>query len=85
MARAAVSVRSIEPTGNDIVVELYIVFFGAEMAKPDATIVNVTSTMTDTPAVWRSRRNAAIQSEADRIGVSWNGRIISEADLLRDA
>lgn len=85
MARAVVSIRSREASGNDLIVEMYVTFFGADMAKPDSSLVKMTASPTDTPANWRSRRNAAIQTEADRLGVTWNGKIISDGDLLRDA
>lgn len=85
MARCAVSIRSREIVGNDLLVEMYCTFFGPDLSRPDATLVSVLASATDTPATWRQRRNAAIQKEADTLGISWNGKIISDADLLRDA
>jgi hypothetical protein len=85
MARVSVAIRSRDIVGNDLQIELYCVFFGSDMNAPDATLVKVTASASDTPASWRQKRNAAIQTEADRLGISWNGRIISDADLLRDA
>lgn len=85
MARAAVSIRSRDIVGNDLQIELYCVFFGTDLRTPDSTIVSVIASANDTPAAWRQKRNAAIQAEADKLGISWNGKIISDSDLLRDA
>ena len=68
MARATVQVKNRVVVGNDLELELYVIFFG-----------------TDTFATWKARRNAAIAAEAQRLGINWNGRIVSDADLLRDA
>lgn len=85
MARASIAIKSRDIVGNDLRIELYCVFFGTDMDRPDATLIQITAAANDTPATWRQKRNAAIQSEADKLGVSWNGKIISDADLLRDA
>lgn len=85
MARAAVQVKNREIVGNDIRLELYVIFFGTDLAAPDATLVSVTATGTDTAATWRQKRNGAILAEAERLGIAWNGKIVSDADLLRDA
>ena len=85
MARAAVQVKNREVVGNDVRLQLYVIFFGTDMAAPDSTIIEVLATGTDTFATWKARRNAAISAEAQRLGITWNGKIVSDSDLLRDA
>jgi hypothetical protein len=85
MARAAVTIKGREIVGEEIAITLHVIFFGSDMAAPDATLVTVNSAAGDTPAAWRQKRNGAITAEAQRLGINWNGRIVSDADLLRDA
>ncbi len=85
MARATVQVKNRVVVGNDLELELYVIFFGSDMAAPDSTLIKVLATGTDTFATWKARRNGAIAAEAQRLGINWNGRIVSDADLLRDA
>lgn len=85
MARAAVTIKGREIVGEEIAITLHVIFFGSDMAAPDATLVTVNSAAGDTPAAWRQKRNGAIAAEAQRLGINWNGRIVSDADLLRDA
>lgn len=85
MARCLIQVKDREIVGNDVRLTLFLLFFGADVVTPDSTTVMVTASATDTASTWKTKRNAAIQEEATRLGYSWNGRIISDADLLRDA
>ena len=85
MARAAVTIKGREIVGDEIAITLHVIFFGTDLAAPDATLLTVNSAAGDTPAAWRQKRNGAIQAEATRLGIAWNGKIVSDADLLRDA
>jgi hypothetical protein len=85
MAKAAVTIKGREIVGDDIAVTMHVTFFGTDLGASDSCLVTVRLGGNDTPATWRQQRNGAITAEAQRLGITWNGKIVSDADLLRDA
>ena len=93
MATAYVAIKSHSVADDNLTLELYVVFFGSDVNgyRPtpqspnvgDSTIVRLVMTGTQNPGVIRANRNAAIQSEANRLGINWNGKIFAVSDVLQ--
>lgn len=82
MARALIANIRKETRGDDLVVSWDVEFFGNDLARNDLTTCTATIPEAATLAQASVLIRNAIQDEATRIGIAWNGRANRLDDLF---